>query len=103
LNEQDFGRWIDRIYSTSDVELTCDEIQPRLAAYVDAQVSGISYNGKDEKVRQHLRQCSDCYEVFTALVEVVELDGDGALPALSTLLATFPAPTPEPEREKTGV
>ena len=103
MNEQEFARWIERIYKTSEDELACDDVQPRLAAYVDAQASSISYNGKDEKVRQHLLQCPDCQEEYEALAEVVQLEADGKLPEIAALLAAFPAPTPEPEREKTGV
>jgi anti-sigma factor RsiW len=92
-------KWLNQVYTTTEAEIDCDQLQAMLPAYVEFELSGSDGAEAEEraaKVRAHLAQCPDCAEEYQGLKAAVALEAQGRLPSAEESLAKFEAETGAP-------
>ena len=89
MNDEQFRRWIARVYSTADYEIDCDQVRELVAAYVEAEINDETLDPEYAEVRHHLEQCNDCSDLYESLYRVASLEASGELPATSELLSDW--------------
>jgi DNA-binding protein Fis len=62
---------LQRIESTDEEEIACDEVYRLLDYYVELELQGEDVASLYPMVRKHLERCSDCFEEYEALTSVV--------------------------------
>jgi hypothetical protein len=62
------------IYQSEDEELVCSEFFDRLPHYVEQELSGAKVETLYPGVVLHIRQCTECAEVYRALREMLALE-----------------------------
>jgi hypothetical protein len=72
----DLARMLD---CTEEVEIDCDELLARVAAYLESVSGGAVLTETLRQVGRHLALCPECYEEFVALVKAEGLDPDKVL------------------------
>jgi len=78
LKEKTFTHWIERIFETQENEIDCKQLQNYLPSFIEAELEEIPLSHTAVLVA-HLRQCSDCREVYDGLVFVMKLELDADL------------------------
>lgn len=81
-----FKRWIHNIFTTQDEEIDCEQACEALCRFVDMEISGKEAARLLPHVRQHLQQCRECEDVYSALVEIAQLEAQGELPEVDELM-----------------
>ena len=90
MKREQFFDWLERIYSTRDMEIDCERLQAFLPAYVEAEIGGGDLAGESLlPVRAHLAQCPDCAEEYQGLHAVASLEASGCLPQADEILSQF--------------
>jgi hypothetical protein len=87
LSRGRFLEWLTQVYATTETEIACEQAQPLLAAYVEAELADADLEERLARVRDHLTHCPDCHDEYTALRLVAELEAREALPMAAELLA----------------
>ena len=87
LSRGRFLEWLTQIYATRETEIACDQAQPLLAVFVEAELGDTELEERLARVRDHLTHCPDCHDEYTALRLVAELEARDGLPAAADLLA----------------
>ena len=77
MNYTEFTDWLERIYTTAEVEMDCEQFQALLSAYVDLEIAGQGAAPYLAQVKAHLAQCPDCAEEYAGLRKVAELEARG--------------------------
>ncbi|HKZ83167.1 MAG TPA: hypothetical protein VJ793_05870 [Anaerolineae bacterium] len=99
MNYTEFTDWLERIYTTAEVEMDCEQFQALLSAYVDLEIAGQGAAPYLAQVKAHLAQCPDCAEEYAGLRKVAELEARGRLPKVEESLKPFQeSPALEPLR-----
>jgi hypothetical protein len=66
-------RWLIRsIFAVQDKEMLCSKFFDMLPRYVDRQLDGKDIDKSFPEVSHHLHQCSECNEVYQALLKAVQ-------------------------------
>ena len=85
-----FERWLDRIYSTQDQEISCTECFDLVAPFVELELSGGDPAAKMPSVIQHLHQCSACREEYETLRDLRRLENEDEAPSTDDLRDLIP-------------
>jgi hypothetical protein len=62
--------WIQRVVSTQDEEIDCDELSLTIEVVVEAAARGEDVRSALPSIAAHLDQCPDCSDWFETLVEL---------------------------------
>ncbi len=92
MNQNQFLRWIEQVYSTREEEIDCTELRALLPAYVDLEIASSGKNLAEDPlacVAAHLAQCPDCAEEHAAILTIAKMLNKGALPPAEQTLASF--------------
>jgi hypothetical protein len=89
LDREQFFRWLDQIYATTEGEFDCERFQALLPAYVECEVGGQAPAERYPGASAHLAQCPDCAEEYEGLRLVARLEAEGRLPQAEESLAAF--------------
>ena len=60
--------------------LRCSDVEERLAALIDAEVSETSALGVHEGTSLHIHMCPWCYDIYAVTHEILAAQKDGILP-----------------------
>jgi hypothetical protein len=63
-------RWLERIYATQEVEISCSDCFDLIAAYVERELAREAMHTQLLMVKQHLQQCQVCQEEYELLREL---------------------------------
>ncbi len=74
MNKDRLERWLNNIYTTQDVEISCTECFDLVSHYIELEFSGVNAAEAMPKVRQHLSQCRACRDEYKALHDLRQLD-----------------------------
>ena len=85
MNRERFNRWLQNIYETQDVEISCTECFDLVSRFVELEISGRNVAAELPQVKQHLGQCRACREEYEALRDLVHLEDQGNEPSLDDL------------------
>ena len=77
-----FREWIRQVYATWDEELDCDGLYEIIPRYVEMKVAGEDVGQHFPHVTHHLEQCAECYDMYLALRDVVQLEEREVVPEL---------------------
>lgn len=71
-------RWLQHIFETPEVELSCLELSELIAQYVDREIAGEAVAETMPHVKRALGLCRDqcraCYETYEVLVSLARLE-----------------------------
>ncbi len=81
MNNTKTGRWLEQIFATAPVEISCSVCLDECSQCVEWEV-----NGKDgglllEQVKQHLVQCRACREEYETLLDLARMEAEGSAPS----------------------
>ena len=68
MKRERFVAWLQTIYETQDIEISCTECFDRISGFVEADVSGREVMVEFPQVKQHLDQCRACRDEFEVLL-----------------------------------
>lgn len=85
-----FERWLRKIGTTHEQEISCSECFDLVSSFVDLEVSGEDAAGNMPQLKQHLDQCSTCREEYVTLRDLRRLEKDGKLPPVDDLKNLIP-------------
>ena len=74
-----FKRVIESIIAAEDEPVTCEPFRPSIPAYVEAKLEGRNVKLLYPEVAEHLETCPDCYEEYTDLMQILDLERQGRL------------------------
>jgi hypothetical protein len=74
-----FKRVIESILSAEDEPVTCEPHRRPISAYVEAELNGQDVKTLYPELAKHLESCPDCYEEYTDLVRILDLERQGRL------------------------
>ena len=85
MKRERFEAWLQTIYETQDVEISCTECFDRIADFVEAEVSGRDVMAEFPQVKQHLDQCRACRDEFEGLLDLRHEEDKSGLMSLQEL------------------
>lgn len=80
-------KWLQNIYNTQAVEISCSECFDLVSHFVEMELSGEDAVAQMPQLKQHLGQCSACREEYETLRDLGRLENKGELPSLEDLQA----------------
>jgi hypothetical protein len=80
-----FEAWLQNIYRTQDVEISCSECFDLISGFVEAEISGADVVAELPDVKQHLGQCRACRDEYESLLVLTHIDEKNELPSLRAL------------------
>ena len=80
-----FEAWLQNIYRTQDVEISCSECFDLISGFVEAEVSGTDVVAEFPDVKQHLGQCRACRDEYESLLDLRHIEENSELPSLEAL------------------
>ena len=80
-----FEAWLQNIYRTQDVEISCSECFDLISGFVEAEMSGADVVAELPDVKQHLGQCRACRDEYESLLVLRHIDEKNELPSLRVL------------------
>jgi hypothetical protein len=80
-----FEAWLQNIYRTQDVEISCSECFDLISGFVEAEISGADVVAELPDVKQHLSQCRACRDEYESLLVLTHIDEKNELPSLRVL------------------
>jgi hypothetical protein len=80
-----FEAWLQNIYRTHDVEISCTECFDLISGFVEAQVSGADSVAELRDVQHHLGQCRACRDEYESLLDLRHIEENSELPSLEAL------------------
>lgn len=60
--------------------LSCADVEERLAAVIDAEVSGTGRADEQATIFSHVHACPWCYDIYALTHEIIDAQNAGALP-----------------------
>ena len=66
-----WGKFIQALQETDDVEIPCDEVFALLDRFAELEVSGEDAARLLPLVQKHLDRCGDCLEEYAGLVNII--------------------------------
>ena len=85
MKRERFKAWLQNIYETQDVEISCTECFDLVSAFVEAEVSGADVMAESSHVKQHLSQCRACRDEYKSLLELRHIEDNSELSSLKAL------------------
>jgi len=85
MKRERFKAWLQNIYETQDVEISCTECFDLVSAFVEAEVSGADVMAESSHVKQHLGQCRACRDEYESLLALRHNQENSELPLLQAL------------------
>lgn len=64
-------KWLERIYATQDVEISCSDCFNMITVYIERELAGEAVETQLPMVKQHLEQCQVCQEEYEVLRKLV--------------------------------
>lgn len=64
-------KWLERIYATQEVEISCSDCFNMIAIYIERELAGEAVETRLPMVKQHLEQCQVCREEYKIIRELV--------------------------------
>jgi hypothetical protein len=80
-----FEAWLQNIYRTQDVEISCSECFDLISGFVEGEVSGADVLVELPDVKQHLGQCRACRDEYESLLDLRHIEENSELPSLEAL------------------
>lgn len=77
--EVKFKRVVESIITAEDEPVTCEPHRPSISAYVEAKLEGKNVKLLYPVLAEHLETCPGCYEEYTDLVQILDLERQGKL------------------------
>jgi hypothetical protein len=90
MQKNRFERWLQNIRATEDEEISCSECFDLVSHFVEVELSGEDALAQMPQLKQHLDQCSACYEEYETLRDFQQLENKGALPSVDALKDMIP-------------
>jgi len=75
----DFKRVVESILSAEDEPVTCELHRHSIPAYVEAELDGRNAKLLHPELAKHLESCPNCYEEYTDLIRIFDLERQGRL------------------------
>ena len=82
--------WLQNIYNTQAVEISCSECFDLVSHFVEVELSGEDAVAQMPQLKQHLDQCSACREEYETLRDLGRLENKGELPSSHDLQDLIP-------------
>jgi hypothetical protein len=77
LDEKSFDRWIRKIQSTEEEEISCTECFEFVSDYVDTELAGAEIDGVLRRVKHHLVHCKACQDEYEMLRDLASEENRG--------------------------
>ena len=90
MNNDHLEHWLQNIYDTQEIEISCSECFDQVSHFVEVELSGDDATAKMPQLRQHLDQCAACRQEYEALREIAQLEKEGRLPSSKDLQNLIP-------------
>ncbi|HET6597992.1 MAG TPA: hypothetical protein VFG81_20370 [Anaerolineales bacterium] len=90
MKHERFERWLQNIYETQDVEISCTQCFDLISGFVEAEISSQKVAAQLLHVKQHLDQCRACREEYEVLRDLILIENQGNAPRLDDLRASIP-------------
>ena len=72
LNSEQVGFLVKMLQDTQDVELSCMACAEQLDVYAQKIIDGEPIDELLEQVREHLKACAGCDDVFRLILETID-------------------------------
>ena len=85
MNRSFFDAWLQNIYRTQDVEISCTECFDHSSQFAELEISGRDAAVELPRVKHHLDQCRACREEYETLRDLILLEDQNDLPSVDDL------------------
>jgi hypothetical protein len=85
MNRSFFDAWLQNIYRTQDVEISCTECFDLSSQFAELEISGRDAAVELPRVKHHLDQCRACREEYETLRDLILLEDQNDLPSVDDL------------------
>ena len=92
MSESKFSRLIRRVRNTQKDEIDCSACLDQVSTYVDQELSGSDMEDRLPLVKQHLEQCTVCFEEYQLLLDLARMEQNGEPPPIDRLVDQLKKP-----------
>ena len=90
--EPKLSRLVKRIRETQPDEINCSACLDQISQYVDLELSNGDAARQMPHIKQHLGQCSVCFEEYQLLRDLARMEREGDAPSTQSLVDQLKKP-----------